>query len=83
MHLSYMPHYPTPGCEKQWIWTVVSKAVDAMGPILDIGHNTLICISVARGVYMFMTFMSFEYLATPDLLLMPNIEWHAAFIYFF
>ena len=38
--------YPTPGCENQWIWAVVSKGVDTTGPNLHIGYNTLICISV-------------------------------------
>ena len=40
--------YPTPGCENQGIWAVVSKAVDTTGPNLHIGYNTLICITVAR-----------------------------------
>ena len=43
-----MSVYPTPGCENQWIWVVVSKAVDTTGPKLHIGYNTLICIIVAR-----------------------------------
>ena len=34
--------YPTPGCENQGIWAVVSKAVDTTGPNLHIGYNTLI-----------------------------------------
>ena len=41
-------YYPTPGCENQGIWAVVSKAVDTTGPNLHIGYNTLICITVAR-----------------------------------
>ena len=40
--------YPTPGCENQGIWAVVSKAVDTTGPNLHIGYNTLICITVVR-----------------------------------
>ena len=45
---SRINHYPTPGCENQGIWAVVSKAVDTTGPNLHIGYNTLICITVAR-----------------------------------
>ena len=47
-HLYTFTVYPTPGCENQWIWFVVSKAVDTTGPNLHIGYNTLICITVAR-----------------------------------
>ena len=43
-HLINKLHYPTPGCENQWIWAVVSKGVDTTGPNLHIGYNTLICI---------------------------------------
>ena len=63
---------PTPGCENQWIWAVVSKGVDTTGPNLHIGYNTLICISVARRACVFMAFM--PYLATLDLLLMPKVN---------
>ena len=63
--------YPTPGCENQWIWAVVSKGVDTTGPNLHIGYNTLICISVARRACVFMAFM--PYLAI-DLLLMPKVN---------
>ena len=66
-HLSYA------GWENQWIWAVVSKFVDTKGPNLHIGCDTLICIFVARGVYMFMAFM--PYLATiVDLLMTPNVN---------
>ena len=57
--------YPTLRCENQWFGAKVSKAVDSTGLNLRIGYNTLMCISVARGVYMFMAFM--PYLATSDL----------------
>ena len=63
---------PTPGCENQWIWAVVSKGVDTTGLNLHIGYNTLICISVARRACVFMAFMT--YLATLDLLLMPKVN---------
>ena len=46
--LSCRQHYPTPGCENQWIWVVVSKAVDTTGPNLHIGYNTLMSMTVAR-----------------------------------
>ena len=65
-------YYPTPGCENQWIWAVVSKGVDTTGPNLHIGYNTLICMSVARRACVFMAFM--PYLATLDLLLMPKVN---------
>ena len=65
-------NYPTPGCENQWIWAVVSKGVDTTGPNLHIGYNTLICISVARRACVFMAFM--PYLTTLDLLLMPKVN---------
>ena len=39
-------YHPTPGCENQCIWAVVSKGVDTTGPNWHIGYNTLICISV-------------------------------------
>ena len=63
--------YPTPGYENQWIWAVVSKGVDTTDPNLDIGYNTLICITVPRE-HGFMAFM--PYLATLDLLLMPKVN---------
>ena len=65
-------NYPTPGCENQWIWAVVSKGVDTTGPNLHIGYNTLICISVARRACVFMAFI--PNLATLDLLLMPKVN---------
>ena len=46
-HSWQIAHYPTPGCENEEIWAVVSKAVDTTGPNLHIGYNTLICITVA------------------------------------
>ena len=64
--------YPTPGCENQWIWAVISKGVDTTGSNLHIGYNTLICISVARRACVFMAFM--PYLPTLDLLLMPKVN---------
>ena len=50
LNLTHTLHkiYPTPECENQGIWAVVSKAVDTTGPNLHIGYNTLICITVAR-----------------------------------
>ena len=63
-------HYPTPGCENQWIWVVVSKAVDTTGPNLHIGYNTLISITVARE----RTCSWMPYLATLDLLLMLKVN---------
>ena len=74
-YASFLVHwifYPTPGCENQWIWAVVSKGVDTTGPNLHIGYNTLICISVARRACVFMAFM--PYLATLDLLMMPKVN---------
>ena len=72
--------YPTLVREKQWICSAVSKAMDTTSANLHIGYNILICISVARGVQMFMAFM--PYLST-RFVIDAKREWYAAFIYFF
>ena len=59
--------FSTPSCENLWIW-----ALDTMCSGLHTRYNTLICISVAQGVDTFMAFI--PYLATLDLLLMPNVN---------
>ena len=61
--------YPTPGCENQWIWAVVSKGVDTTGPNWIQHPNLHNCTS---GAHVFMAFM--PYLATLDLLLMPKVN---------
>ena len=45
--------YPTPGCENQWILPVVYYVVDTTNPNSHIGYHTLICTSLAQGLYIY------------------------------